>query len=151
MTLPSGCWWSHMDSPACLPTTNPLSKDAATPRPHGPTTCNNRRRRLSMPLDKYNKKKKIEIICLRLHLIPPGVAAEAFICIKMEWEWGWGGSPRAPKERQWPSGSGSDAMQSNGAARKIYKNTEAQAHTEAAQMDTHAAASPQPAAGAGAG
>lgn len=34
-----------------------------------------------------------------------------------------------PKERQWPSGSGSDAMQSNGAARKIYKNTNAHTHT----------------------
>lgn len=49
-----------------------------------------------------------------------------------------------PKERQWPSGSGSDAMQSNGAARKIYKNTNAHTHTHTntgkyrQQMDTHA-------------
>lgn len=35
-----------------------------------------------------------------------------------------------PKERQWPSGSGSDAMQSNGAARKIYKNTNAHTYTQ---------------------
>jgi len=107
---------------------------ASPTRPHGLTTCNNRRRRLSIPTDKYNKKRNY----LPASALEPGA-----------WAWqrrrsfvykcrGAGGSwLDAPKERQWPSGSGSDAMQSNGAARKIYKNTIAHTWANTGSRWTH--------------
>lgn len=70
-------------------------------------------------------------------------------------QWGLpqgGGVSLIPKERQWPSGSGSDAMQSNGAARKIYKNTSTHSHThrghiQAAAADGHTCSQEQGAKG----
>jgi len=97
---------------------------ASPTRPHGLTTCNNRRRRLSIPTDKYNKKRNY----LPASALEPGA-----------WAWqrrrsfvykcrGWLGVPGWMLQRSDNGQVEAEATQCNQMAQRA-KSTKTQSHT----------------------